>query len=301
MASEPSAKLDGLSFSSGAYPRAAELARWTTGLLVAVLLSGAALLCWRRLAGALSNPLDPVSLLAVALPVAAMAAIARIIGKSRLPGARKGRFETCRGVLLSASVLTTGAALSLNGTSLAGLVALWGILIAEEAWAWRPGSFPGLPNLPRWRGPRFRPVRVNAPQAVAPHSPADSDDPIPVADGPPDETVTQKITRSQAADGTESISGWLRIPLAPGQRTANVHVAFCPPFPHTPRARVKQLDGPEARVKTVQLLPYGVRFDLKLTDPSESAAAVLLQFSAKAAPPLPAVPEITGQDTQGFR
>ena len=290
MASEPSANLDGLPFSSGAYPRAVELARWTAGLLVVVLSLGAALLCWRRAVGALSNPLDLASLLAVALPVVAIAVIARSAGRFSSAGARSGGIETCQAALLSVAVLATGAALSLRGTPLAGLLALWGILIAEEAWAWRPGTMPGLPEMPRWRRPRFRPVRVDAPQAIAPHSTAHSEAPPMVADPPPDATVTQKITRSQAADGTESLSGWLRIPLASGQRTANVHVAFCPPFPHTPRARVKQLEGPEARVKTVQLLPYGVRFDLKLREPSESAAAVLLQFSAKAAPPTPTVP-----------
>ena len=298
MASEPSANLDGLPFAPGAYPRTVELARWTAGLLVAVLLFGAALLCWRRAVGALSNPLDLASLAAVALPVVAMAAIARTLGRFRPTGKRPGWLETCQAVLLSASVLATGAALSLHGTPLAGLVALWGILIAEEIWAWRWRRLPGLPAMPRWRRPRFRPVRVDAPQAVAPHSTAHSDDRPIVADAPPDETVMQQLTRSQAADGTETLSGWLRIPVALGQRTANVHVAFCPPFPHTPRARVKQLNGPEARVKTVQLLPYGVRFDLKLREPSESAAAVLLQFSADAAPPTPTVSETAGEDTQ---
>ena len=299
MASEPSAKLDGLPFAPPPYPRAVELVRWTARLLVVVLTLGAALLCWRRAVGALSNPLGSASLLAVALPVVAIAVIARAAGKFRSAGARSGSIETCQAVLLSVAVLATGAALSLRGTPLAGLVALWGILIAEEAWAWRPGTLPGLSKMPRWRWPRFRPVRVDAPQAVAPHATAHSDDRPMVADTLPDETVTQQLTRSQAADGTESLSGWLRIPLASGQRTANVHVAFCPPFPHTPRARVEQLDGPEARIKTVQLLPYGVRFDLKLREPSESAAAVLLQFSAEAAPPTPTVPETAGQDTHG--
>ena len=296
MASEPSANLDGLPFSSGAYPRTIELARWTAGLFVVVLSLGAALLCWRRAVGALSNPLDLASLLAVALPVVAIAVIARMAGRLRSAGARSSGIETCQAVLLSVAVLATGAALSLHGTPPTGLVALWGILTAEEVWAWRPGRLPGLSAMPRWRRPRFRLVRVDAPQAVAPHSTARSDDRPMVADTPPDETVMQQLTRSQAADGTETLAGWLRIPVAMGQRTANVHVAFCPPFPHTPRARVKQLDGPESRVKTVQLLPYGVRFDLKLREPSESAAAVLLQFSANAVPLTPTVPETTDRD-----
>ena len=299
MASEPSANLEGLPFAPGAYPRSVDLARWTAGLLVVVLVLCAALLCWRRGVGALSNPLDLASLVAVALPVVAMAAAARALGGFCRPAAQWGALEACRAVLLSASVLATGAALSLHGTTPAGLVALWGILIAEEAWALCPGKLPVLPAMPRWRRPRFWPVRVDAPQTIAPHTPAHSDDRPIVVDTPPDETVTQQLTRSRAADGTEHLSGWLRIPMAFGQRTANVHVAFCPPFPHTPRARVKQLEGPEARIKTVQLLPYGVRFDLKLREPSESAAALLLQFSADAAPLTPSVPKTADRDVQG--
>ena len=299
MASEPSANLEGLPLARGAYPQAVDLARWAAGLLVAVLALGAALLCWRRAVGELKSSLDPAALVAVALPVVAMAAIARVLSRFRSTATPRGTLQRCQAVLLSASVLATGAALSLGGTPPAGLVALWCILIAEEAWAWRPRGLPGLPAMPRWRWPRLGPVRVDAPQAVAGHSTARSDERPMVADTPPDKTVTQQLTRSQAADGTESLSGWLRIPLALGQRTANVHVAFCPPFPHTPRTMVKQLDGPEARIKTVQLLPYGVRFDLKLREPSESAAAVLLQFSAAAASATPTVAETAGRDVQG--
>ena len=297
MASESSANLEGLSFAPGTYPRRVDLARWTAGLLLVVLLLGAGLLCWRRAIGALSSPLGVASLLAVALTVVAMAVIARTLARFRPTKSLPGLLETWPAVLLSTSVLAIGAALSLHGTPPTGLAVLWGILIAEEAWAWCPRGLLRLPAMPRWRRPRFRFVRVDAPQAVAPHPTARLDDrPIAVAGTSPDETVTQQLTRSQAADGTESLSGWLRIPVALGQRTANVHVAFCPPFPHTPLARVEQLDGPEARIKTVQLLPYGVRFDLKLREPSESAVAVLLQFSADAPPLTPTDQDVQEQD-----
>ena len=42
-----------------------------------------------------------------------------------------------------------------------------------------------------------------------------------------------------------------------------------PPLPVVPELSVKQIDGPEARVKTAQLLPYGVRLDLKLVAAAE--------------------------------
>jgi hypothetical protein len=59
-------------------------------------------------------------------------------------------------------------------------------------------------------------------------------------------------------------------------------VAFCPPFARTPQVNVEQLDGPEARIKVVQILPYGVRCDLKLAGASDAPATVLLQLAAHA-------------------
>ena len=77
------------------------------------------------------------------------------------------------------------------------------------------------------------------------------------------------------------MSGWLRMPFAAGQRNGSVHVAFCPPLRATPELLVEQIGGPEARVKTAQLLPYGVRLDLKLAVAPEEPASVLLQFFAR--------------------
>ncbi len=69
-----------------------------------------------------------------------------------------------------------------------------------------------------------------------------------------------------------------------GQRTGSLHVAFCPPFTATPELVVEQLEGPEARMKTAQLMPYGARLDLKLAAAAEEPTSVLLQFSARTTP-----------------
>ena len=111
---------------------------------------------------------------------------------------------------------------------------------------------------------------------------------VPVASVPAtlsDEDITQQLVRSRSADGSEILSGWVRVSLAAGQRTASVHVAFCPPFARTPILTVDQIAGPPGRVKTIQLLPYGTRFDLKLPQSNEKPSSVLLQFSAQSKPP----------------
>jgi hypothetical protein len=94
--------------------------------------------------------------------------------------------------------------------------------------------------------------------------------------------VVQQLTRSQAADGSENLAGWVRLPFAAGQRTGSIHVAFCPPLCATPELLVEQIDGPAARIKTAQLLPYGARLDLKLAVAATEPATVLLQFTARA-------------------
>jgi hypothetical protein len=100
----------------------------------------------------------------------------------------------------------------------------------------------------------------------------------------PADDVLQQLTHSRAADGAECVSGWLRMPVAAGQRTGSVHVGFCPPLRVAPEVAVEQIDGPEARIKTAQPFSYGVRLDLKLLAPAEESATVLLQFSARTPP-----------------
>ncbi|OHB71102.1 MAG: hypothetical protein A2V70_03985 [Planctomycetes bacterium RBG_13_63_9] len=57
-------------------------------------------------------------------------------------------------------------------------------------------------------------------------------------------------------------------------------MAFCPPFPKTPRLKVEQVDGPAARIKTSQF-PYGARLDLKLAEMAAKPDRVLLRFVAR--------------------
>ena len=99
----------------------------------------------------------------------------------------------------------------------------------------------------------------------------------------PAKGVTQQLTRSTTVQGGDLLCGALRLDLAAGQRTGNLHVAFCPPFADTPEITAVQVDGPEARLKIAQLLPYGVRMDVKLIAPSDEPAGVVVQFSARVA------------------
>jgi len=94
--------------------------------------------------------------------------------------------------------------------------------------------------------------------------------------------LLQQMTRRVMPEGTEQVSGWVRADVAGRQRTTSVHLAFCPSFATTPEIEIEQLDGPEARIQIGQLLPHGVRLDLKLAQAAEEATEVVLEFSATA-------------------
>jgi hypothetical protein len=261
---------------------AAELRRWSAGTLVGLLWSAALLIGWRRLAGTITIALQPMWLLSVGGLVAAAAAGVRFVRRGIPVQAESSSPEWPISLLTSAAVLGLGVALSLPGTEPWGLAVFWALLVAEELWAWRPAA---------WRSPPGgREARVlwrrggrHGGDASATQPPAALSAGIPAAD------VLQQLTRSQAADGSEQLCGWLRASFAQGQRTATVHLAFCPQFARTPELTVQQHDGPEIQRINQTVFSFGARVDLKLTAVAEGPRDVVLRFSARAKPPAPAV------------
>lgn len=267
---------------SGVDRMTVEAARWLAGGLVGVLSLVATVLLWRRLAGALESPLSVPVLIAVALAVAGVALAVRLL--AQLSAESFAPTWGCRLLVWAPLVIlcVIGAGLSLPGTSPTGATAFWLILVAEELWSLRgvgrrssgfkatAQATPTPPGQLRYDAPQTSP-----PQPISMMFAAEEICP---------DDVVQQLTRSRGADGSDVLSGWLRVEMAPGQRSASLHVAFCPPFDRTPRLAIEQLSGPRARVKTVQLLPYGSRFDLKLDRPAEEAAAVMLRFLARSSP-----------------
>ena len=94
--------------------------------------------------------------------------------------------------------------------------------------------------------------------------------------------VVQRLVRTQAG-GVDRVQGWLKAELEPNERNAMLHVAFCPPFDELPNLTVVQIAGPECRIKTGQLLPYGIRLELKRQVVGAEQGIVIIEFSAQAA------------------
>jgi hypothetical protein len=234
------------------------LARWLAGSLLGLLVVAAIVLFQRRLAGAFTEEPSPLVLSVAGLTIAALVGMLGVLCGHR-PGLwmkRGGRFLRWLPLVAAAGV---AAAISFPRHPVA-LVGLWLPLVAEE-------------GLAAWLRRRLNLSRPGRPALFEPSTTAMADLPEP--------SVTQELVRRRSSDGREYVTGRLHVCLEAHQRTATAHLAFCPPFVRTPDWNVEQTEGPHLRIRTVQLLPYGVRIDLKRSEPCDQPAAIWLSFSAQ--------------------
>ncbi len=229
----------------------------------------------RRAAGALSQPLSPAVLAALGLALAGLAVLFRRTF-SGIPIARATAYVLWAAP--SVVLLIWAAAVSLEGSDTLGLVALFGVLLLEEGYSW--GRLPAKFDVPQQRGKT--PIASLDPRPVV-VPPADEVGDVAALEADRDEAVTQHVIRRQ--DGTgEAIEGWLRVEFAAAQRHATAHLAICPPLDRVPECFAEQMDGPPAQIRIAQVLAYGVRFEIRLDQPSEEPASVFVEFSIQARP-----------------
>ena len=76
--------------------------------------------------------------------------------------------------------------------------------------------------------------------------------------------IVQRLYRVRDERGSEVIYGTLRADFQTGQRTAVLHVGFCPPLAYLPHIEAAVLPGSDARLKVVQALAHGARLDVRL-------------------------------------
>ncbi len=275
------------------------LSVWVSLLLAAALALSALLIAGRRLAGGLEQPLSPLSIGFAAALAAILAAGSRFCGPMT-PVANPWASFSARwmpAVLLAMFV----AALSVPGTSVAATSIGWSIVVVEESLVslrFRTVSrrravssaprglqetIEQLLSEPRQSGLPLAISRVDAPAAsalpvkalpltapaLAPQSAALSPE------------VVQQQTRTHLANGMDRLSGWLQMSLATSERNATTHIAFCPPFVETPKISLRQTAGPAGRIRAVQILPHGVRLELKLDFAPRQPQRVSVEFVAE--------------------
>ncbi len=253
------------------------LVRTITGSLLALLALAGLLICIRRAGGALVEPLSGPALVGLGgLLTLAVLAFRAALPMANLSVSRATLYLTWAAP--SVVLLLWAAGLSLHEASNGGLVGLCGLLLAEESWSW--GRLRQNAAAPREsHGMTVRPRVAVAQSERSPVGAAvlgESDKEL--------EGISQQIVRRRQEDGGEAIEGWVRAEFLPGQRHAAAHVAICPPLDRVPECFAEQMDGPAAQIKIAQVLPYGVRFEIKLDKPADESQSVIVEFSIRERP-----------------
>jgi hypothetical protein len=94
------------------------------------------------------------------------------------------------------------------------------------------------------------------------------------------DVVLQDLTRTRTADEGEIVRGTLLAEFSPGERTAALHVGFCPPFERLPRCEAQPFDSKVASVKLIQVLHHGAHIEVRLARPATTAQTVVVGFLA---------------------
>ncbi|MCE9548393.1 MAG: hypothetical protein K8T25_23205 [Planctomycetia bacterium] len=236
---------------------------------LSLLTLSAVLLVLRRAAGALAQPLSPASLLFAGCGLA----IGALVVRQYVVSDRTTEMRTVGGWGLvlwpSAAAWLAAWAVWLPATSAAGLWCLLAPLMIEEG-----GSLLVVLIRRRYAG-----TSTDIAPAVGTRR-ADLRQRAPLPGLRMPVGVWQQMTRSRRADGRDQCRGQVRAMFAAGQRTEIVHLAFCPPFAGQPQWSAAPVEGPPLSIKQVQVLPHGVRLELRLDQVPRVASAAVVRFAA---------------------
>jgi hypothetical protein len=250
---------------------AASATRRTAALAVAVLAGIGALLAARRYVGALDAELPLTALALTAAVAGAIVFAGRVAWRRSLsePTPVVGRFAELAfawGGSIALVLIAVGC--SNFGQTRDWLI--WLPLITADQFhrhwflhgAWYPGARP------KERAPA---IGLYEPELAAHGAAATLD-----VDG----RVLQQQVRICDAAGDESVSGILYANFAAGQRTATLHVGFCPPLARWPRVEAHATGLPPAEVKVAQAMAHGARLEVRLAVPAAKACSVAVEYSA---------------------
>jgi hypothetical protein len=262
---------------------------------IGLLMGTAALIVSRRLLGALSSDLPRDAMLLTALVATSVSACTRIAWRRSFPLGRDAGSPLRRyaesplgrdagdswldqfvgwGSSLALAMLAVGCCYPANRTS--DWLIWLPLLVADQLW--RQNFFDaGLPTAPSMKSERQPTNTSEASSAGAAQSPNHHD-------------IVQQLFRVREDQGQEVIYGTLRADFQAGQRTAVIHVGFCPPLEYLPEIEAESLPGQPTRIKVVQALPHGVRLDVRLSTAAEESCQAWIDMAAR--PILPSKPQM---------
>jgi hypothetical protein len=202
----------------------------------------------RGVLGAFKTPAFLAFPILAAATAELLASVFRIVWSRLYPDATRLRSLVTRLGVPSIGVVCVAVALSMTPVSSWAVGFVWMIVLGGELAWW----YPATQRLCLHSEERLATVAVES----EPLDVVDEEELAP--------NVTQQITRSRNDEGVEFISGVLRAEFAPGERTHNLHVAFCPPLMYEPTVVTHQLDGSPLIVKVAQSEIFGARIELRL-------------------------------------
>jgi hypothetical protein len=238
-------------------------------LSLAMALPAAFLLC-RRLAGSLTAPCSVPLLIGVGLIAVAAAVAVQLLNQTA-----RSRGSTAQWLSLLA-MPAVAMAISLPGSSTFGLSVLWLTVGGGEIGLWQLRKNRRMNPTPDVLDISGRSNSV----VPTPHDVVAFDSSSPPSVLQHDATATQKLIYHRAATGAASVAGWLQAQFAAGQRTAILHVAFCPAFEQPPTVEAELVDGPLGDVRPTLVLPWGIRWEVKLDSPAPAPTAATIEFIA---------------------
>jgi hypothetical protein len=218
------------------------------GAAAAAALAAGLVLVARRVAGGFDAAVGPGVVLPVAAAGAALVALADAAVRAGGPRLASHAARTGLVLALAAVALPPRAATWLEGVATALAIAIAALAVALAP---RRGPASG----PRDRDAAAAPGRNRRPRRPAERVPGH---------------LRQRFTRYDTPAGTDCLRGRINVEIAAGARTAHGHVGFCPAFEVTPAVEVTtDYDGVEATVAAAEVLPWGVRVEVRLAEPAE--------------------------------
>ena len=237
--------------------------RLTVLSVVGVLLGIGTLVFSRRMFGALVDELPRDAMFLTAVVALVVVACARGAWRKLYPWPALEDDETSRSDLFvgwgtSVALILLAVGCCFPGDRTSDWLIWLPILIADQMWRQsffdlgQPGRDQDILGEPLEFKPEFDASFATA-EVAEPES----------ASG---DQIVQQLYRVRDDQGQELIYGTLRADFHPGQRTAVLHVGFCPPLSYLPEIEADALPGDSARLKVVQALAHGARLDVRLSE-----------------------------------
>jgi hypothetical protein len=241
-------------------------------LSLSLLLCGTWLLV-RRLTGSFAAPLGAGPLVAVGALAVIWAVAARLIWRHAADLHQPRWHDRAMEWTPTVALVLIATSIVMPESSLAAVILLWTMIAAEES---------GAALLWRWPKPAPSAAGAAKPRSwgiVNPRDAAQAVAEMDEAELSPE--LRQQQTRTRKPNGSEAIEGTLRVVFATGQRVAIEHIAFCPLLAKVPAISAMILNELEGSVRATHVYRYGARLEVKLREPCDEAAEVVVEYNAR--------------------